>query len=141
QNGGQCTNLPGTFTCACPAGFTGAQCQVNVNDCANNPCQNGGQCVDGVNSYACQCPAGHSGANCETPVPATPRAECVAPDPGSPALRVGAFGYERIPSVSPLGAAGRPDNSVVVSAPDGSGPVDAGEVGQPTSLLPGLHSN
>lgn len=140
QNGGQCTNLPGTYACVCPAGFTGAQCQVNVNDCVNNPCQNGGQCVDGVNSYVCQCPAGYSGVNCETPVPATPRAECVAPDPGNPALRVVVFGYERIANVPPLTAAVGPDNNVVVSAPDGSAPTDVGDVGQPTTLLPGIHS-
>ncbi len=42
--------------------------EINVDDCAPNPCQNGGTCTDGVNSYTCACPAGWTGTNCELDV-------------------------------------------------------------------------
>ena len=37
------------------SGFTGENCEVNIDDCVNNVCQNGGTCVDGVNTYTCTC--------------------------------------------------------------------------------------
>ena len=53
------------YKCRCPAGFAGKNCQVNVDDCAANPCQNGGTCFDFVNDYKCYCHAGFMGRNCE----------------------------------------------------------------------------
>jgi hypothetical protein len=61
-------NLVNAYSCACPPGFTGTNCQINIDDCAGQPCQHGGACVDGVNGYTCQCPPGFSGANCEIDV-------------------------------------------------------------------------
>jgi hypothetical protein len=69
-NGGSCASPAGSFVCSCAAGFTGATCQTNINDCSPNPCQNGGTCTDGVNSYTCACPAGYSGTNCQV-IPTT----------------------------------------------------------------------
>ena len=37
---------------------------LDVDDCADNPCQNGGNCTDGVNDYNCTCAAGYTGRNC-----------------------------------------------------------------------------
>jgi Notch-like protein len=51
QNGGNCTDGVDMFTCSCPAGYTGQECQTNIDDCSPDPCQNGGTCVDGVDSY------------------------------------------------------------------------------------------
>ena len=48
----------------CPAGYSGATCQTNIDECAVNPCLNGGTCADGINSYTCTCPAGYGGATC-----------------------------------------------------------------------------
>ena len=48
-------------------GFTGNQCQINIDDCNINGkhlCQNGGRCVDGVNTYTCDCPPNYTGAYC-----------------------------------------------------------------------------
>lgn len=36
-------------------GFTGQNCEENLDDCPGNSCKNGGTCVDGVNTYNCQC--------------------------------------------------------------------------------------
>ena len=30
--------------CTCEAGWSGGRCNVNIDDCATNPCQNGGTC-------------------------------------------------------------------------------------------------
>uniref|UniRef100_A0A8C6TT76 Sushi, nidogen and EGF-like domain-containing protein 1 n=1 Tax=Neogobius melanostomus TaxID=47308 RepID=A0A8C6TT76_9GOBI len=86
-NGGQCiddciTGNP-SFTCSCLAGFTGRRCQIDVDECASNPCQNGGTCEDQINSYVCQCPPGYTGVHCETDIdeckdkPCFNNAQCV----------------------------------------------------------------
>uniref|UniRef100_H0WH28 Sushi, nidogen and EGF like domains 1 n=1 Tax=Otolemur garnettii TaxID=30611 RepID=H0WH28_OTOGA len=69
-NGGECiddcvTGSP-SYTCACPSGFTGRRCHLDVNECTSHPCQNGGTCTHSANSYSCQCPAGFRGPTCET---------------------------------------------------------------------------
>uniref|UniRef100_I3KT48 Sushi, nidogen and EGF like domains 1 n=1 Tax=Oreochromis niloticus TaxID=8128 RepID=I3KT48_ORENI len=71
-NGGQCIDdcIKGnpSFTCSCLAGFTGRRCQIDVNECASQPCQNGGTCKDQINSFMCQCPPGYTGILCETDI-------------------------------------------------------------------------
>jgi hypothetical protein len=66
QNGGTCQNTLEGYICECPAGYSGTNCEVNVDDCAGSPCQNGGVCTDGQDSYVCSCAPGYTGANCET---------------------------------------------------------------------------
>ena len=53
------------YKCVCPEGFTGKNCETNINECDPSPCLNGGHCVDGVNDYTCKCPAGYGGKDCE----------------------------------------------------------------------------
>ncbi|XP_011471983.1 sushi, nidogen and EGF-like domain-containing protein 1 [Oryzias latipes] len=72
MNSGRCiddciTGNP-SFTCSCLAGFTGQRCQIDVDECASNPCQNGGTCKDHTNSFSCECPAGYTGLQCETDI-------------------------------------------------------------------------
>lgn len=44
-NGATCTNTgQGSYTCSCPPGYTGASCEIEVNECSGNPCRNGGSC-------------------------------------------------------------------------------------------------
>ena len=51
QNGGTCTNTgQGSYTCTCPVGYTGVNCETEVDNCRINPCQNGGVCKVRINS-------------------------------------------------------------------------------------------
>ena len=71
-NGGKCVDLGDVkhgdhyYKCVCKPGFTGKNCEININECDPSPCLNGGHCVDGVNDYTCKCPAGYAGKDCET---------------------------------------------------------------------------
>ncbi|MEO7112750.1 MAG: calcium-binding EGF-like domain-containing protein [Polyangiaceae bacterium] len=63
-NGGMCTNEVASYSCSCPGGFTGTNCQTKVDNCAGNPCAHG-TCVDGTTSYTCTCSTGFTGVNCD----------------------------------------------------------------------------
>jgi hypothetical protein len=54
------------YSCSCAVGFTGTNCEVNIDDCASNPCQNGGTCSDGIEAFTCSCAPGFTGTSCET---------------------------------------------------------------------------
>ena len=43
---------------------SGATCQIDVDDCAVNPCLNGGTCYDLVNGYRCTCAPEYVGRTC-----------------------------------------------------------------------------
>ncbi|XP_061771484.1 von Willebrand factor D and EGF domain-containing protein isoform X1 [Nerophis ophidion] len=68
-NGASCmtnVNLPagsGQYVCACPDGFKGQRCEVDIDDCKPNPCRLG-RCLDGPNSFTCICPPGMKGVTC-----------------------------------------------------------------------------
>lgn len=55
--------LTGPLAPPAAAGFTGQNCEENVDDCPGNSCQNGGTCVDGVNTYNCRCPPEWTGTS------------------------------------------------------------------------------
>uniref|UniRef100_A0A667WCI4 EGF-like domain-containing protein n=1 Tax=Myripristis murdjan TaxID=586833 RepID=A0A667WCI4_9TELE len=44
--------------------LSGAMCNINIDECAINPCHNGGTCIDGINSFTCLCPEGYNDATC-----------------------------------------------------------------------------
>ncbi|CAH2054719.1 unnamed protein product, partial [Iphiclides podalirius] len=68
RNGGTCHNTgQGSYTCVCPAEYTGPDCEKSRHSCAVRPCLNGGACVpDEGGELSCACPAGYEGARCET---------------------------------------------------------------------------
>lgn len=53
--------------CSCRSGFTGLRCEININECASNPCANGSTCIDRINDYTCTCPPGYTGRQCDKP--------------------------------------------------------------------------
>ena len=54
------------YTCSCQAGFSGTNCDADVDECGSSPCQNGGVCTDGSDAYTCACATYFSGDDCET---------------------------------------------------------------------------
>ncbi|XP_071494914.1 sushi, von Willebrand factor type A, EGF and pentraxin domain-containing protein 1-like [Diadema antillarum] len=65
-NEATCEDLPQGYHCACLPGYTGQNCEVNIDECYNNDaCLNGGTCLDLVNGYQCSCPTGFHGVNCQ----------------------------------------------------------------------------
>lgn len=62
-NGGRCiaSSNGQSYLCSCPAGYQGARCEINENECLSGPCKNGGVCVDEQNGFRCQCTVGAGG--------------------------------------------------------------------------------
>ncbi len=59
-------DLENTYSCTCPPGFYGRNCDLSAMTCADGPCFNSGRCVDNPDGgYFCQCPMGYAGFNCE----------------------------------------------------------------------------
>lgn len=58
------SNFPSGYQCECAAGFEGATCDVDVNECASDPCLRGGVCRDLPNGFECRCITGFTGQCC-----------------------------------------------------------------------------
>ena len=55
-------------SCQCAPGWTGYNCDTEVNECKLtnvNPCQNGATCVDMLADYSCLCAPFYTGRHCE----------------------------------------------------------------------------
>ncbi|XP_078677339.1 von Willebrand factor D and EGF domain-containing protein-like isoform X2 [Branchiostoma floridae x Branchiostoma belcheri] len=72
QNNGDCLVDPdmprgqGHYNCEC-FGYTGTQCEEEIDECASNPCVNGA-CSDEVNGFTCTCNAMYMGPLCDVPL-------------------------------------------------------------------------
>ena len=58
-------NFGGSDCSQCVSGFTGTNCEINIDDCSSNPCSERGQCVDEVNNFQCICDPGFTGELCQ----------------------------------------------------------------------------
>ncbi len=56
-NSGTCIGTAASYSCYCPAGYTGVNCELAINPCSNNPCLNNGLCITTNNPlvFQCQC--------------------------------------------------------------------------------------
>uniref|UniRef100_A0A673LM42 Neurogenic locus notch homolog protein 1 n=1 Tax=Sinocyclocheilus rhinocerous TaxID=307959 RepID=A0A673LM42_9TELE len=87
---GRCIDKINAYECACEPGYTvilttirhvtlfnhfhnsvlfffvGKMCNINIDECAINPCHNGGTCVDGVNGFTCLCREGYHDPTCQS---------------------------------------------------------------------------
>ncbi|CAD5113382.1 DgyrCDS2555 [Dimorphilus gyrociliatus] len=79
-NGGECivnSNDAGNYSCNCPPGFLGRNCQ-NVDPCfASTRCKNNGVCKRRIDdSSYCICKPGFTGSQCENSLPACYSTPC-----------------------------------------------------------------
>ncbi|XP_078616382.1 uncharacterized protein LOC144884785 [Branchiostoma floridae x Branchiostoma japonicum] len=63
---GHCMNQDGGYKCTCSQGWTGKNCQQDINECDGrpNPCKHG-RCVNQDGGYNCTCSPGWTGQNCQ----------------------------------------------------------------------------
>lgn len=65
EHGAKCTPLPnGNYTCDCPLGFVGQDCDEDVNECKQAGICNHGTCSNIYGDYVCNCNSGFTGPNC-----------------------------------------------------------------------------
>ncbi|CAI4224934.1 unnamed protein product [Auanema sp. JU1783] len=64
-NGAECRDEWNSFRCLCSFGFTGARCEININECEKADCVYG-HCIDSLGDYRCQCDVGYTGLLCDT---------------------------------------------------------------------------
>lgn len=46
-------------------GYSGINCESNIDDCSINRCKNGGSCIDLVNDFKCVCDPPFTGRECQ----------------------------------------------------------------------------
>lgn len=66
---GSCSDMPGgTYVCQCPQGYTGVNCETDLNECQMSTvplCFNNATCINVQGDFVCQCLNGFTGRFCE----------------------------------------------------------------------------
>uniref|UniRef100_A0A1I7U097 Neurogenic locus Notch protein n=1 Tax=Caenorhabditis tropicalis TaxID=1561998 RepID=A0A1I7U097_9PELO len=75
-NGGVCNDIWNKRKCSCPLGFTGDNCEENINDCKYMDCGKNGYCLDGIDDAKCVCNNGFAGDHCESATDECEGTEC-----------------------------------------------------------------
>ena len=79
RNGATCTNVNSTvYECQCPTDFTGMNCDVTIDHCANPSANcNNGTCVDGFGFFTCECFSGYIGDACNIDIDECQTVNCI----------------------------------------------------------------
>jgi hypothetical protein len=64
-NRAECSVTASGYNCTCTAGFSGQQCEINIDDCLSTSCLNGGVCFDLTQGFECECRPGFGGKSCQ----------------------------------------------------------------------------
>ena len=58
SNAGNCSSGERSYTCACNTGYTGSNCEIDVNECdGSSICGGTGTCINTYGAYTCNCSA------------------------------------------------------------------------------------
>ncbi|XP_015251690.1 PREDICTED: protein crumbs homolog 2-like [Cyprinodon variegatus] len=93
ENNATCINEKDHYECECMVGFTvfvfssyecncsntgfeGKNCEVDIAECASDPCQHGATCLEEVKGYMCLCWPGYEGPNCEVDIDECAKQPC-----------------------------------------------------------------
>lgn len=52
-----------TYTCSCIPGYTGDNCNIDIDECEGVICQNFGNCTDLIGGFQCLCVNGYEGTS------------------------------------------------------------------------------
>ncbi|KAG8225570.1 hypothetical protein J437_LFUL002087 [Ladona fulva] len=72
-----CKDYSGGYYCACEPGWTGSNCDLDLNECQSDPCRNGATCTDSINSFSCSCLPGFTGKMCEVSIDECASSPCM----------------------------------------------------------------
>ena len=68
--------MNGAHQYLCPDGYTGIDCETDINECDSSPCVHG-SCLNSINNYTCECHTGYTGISCETDIDECDSSSCV----------------------------------------------------------------